>query len=118
MTSINREIIEIAYQQGIDALVVLIESIVKEQGNQIEKLSQRIKELEGQKAKSSKNSHKPPSGDGFGKQTKSLRKKSEKKTGGQAGHEGQNLAWEEQADTVVKHEVEACRVCGENLEER
>ena len=52
---------------------------MKEHGNQLQEISKRLEELENQKAKNSKNSHQPPSGDGFGKQTKSLRKKSERK---------------------------------------
>jgi transposase len=117
MPGIHREAIEIAYQEGFEAVVVLIEGIVKEQGKQVEKLIQRIEELENQKAKSSKNSHKPPSGDGFGKQTKSLRAKSNRRTGGQEGHKGGNLKWEEKADKIVRYEVTECGVCGEAISE-
>lgn len=113
----NRETIETAYQEGIEAVVLLIETLVNEQTKQIDKLVQRIEELENQKAKNSKNSDKPPSGDGFGKQTKSLRKMSDKKTGGQEGHKGQNLKWVETADQLIKHEVTECRVCGTGLRE-
>ena len=88
MSNINREYIKKAYEQGIEAIILLIESIVKEHGNQLQELSKRLEELENQKAKNSKNSHQPPSTDGFGKQTKSLRKKSERKVGGQEGHKG------------------------------
>jgi len=105
------------YEQGIEAIILLIESIVKEYGSQLEELSKRLEELENQKAKNSKNSHQPPSTDGFGKQTKSLRKKSERKVGGQDGHEGHNLAWQETADIVIKHEVVECQVCGYDLRE-
>jgi transposase len=111
MTFISREKIEIAYQEGIEAIILLIETL----DNQVSRLTQRIDELENQKSKNSSNSHKPPSGDGFGKQTKSLRVKSEKETGGQEGHKGENLKWVDQADEVIRHEVGACRVCGEDL---
>jgi transposase len=117
MSSISRESIEKAYEQGIEAIIVLIESIVKEYGRQVQELSKRLEELENQKAKNSKNSHQPPSTDGFGKQTKSLRKKSERKVGGQEGHEGHNLGWQETADIVIKHEVVECQVCGYDLSE-
>ena len=110
MKSICRAEIEKAYAEGLEAVITLIEGFVKE-------FSERIIELENQKAKNSKNSHKPPSGDGFGKQTKSLRKKSEKKTGGQEGHEGENLKWEETVDQLIQHTVTTCRVCGEDLRE-
>lgn len=117
MTNISRESIEKAYEQGIEAIVSLIESIVKDHGNQLQELSERVAELGDQKAKNSKNSHQPPAADGFGKQTKSLRKKSGLKVGGQEGHEGNNLGWQETADIVIKHEVVECRVCGHDLSE-
>ena len=117
MSNISREHIERAYEQGVEAIILLIDSIVKEYGSQLEELSKRLEELENQKAKNSKNSHQPPSTDGFGKQTKSLRKKSERKVGGQEGHEGHNLAWQETADIVIKHEIVACEVCGCDLRE-
>jgi transposase len=106
MTKISRETIEIAYQQGIEAVVGLILE-----------LATRIEELENQKAKNSKNSDKPPSGDGFGKQTKSLRAVTGKQSGGQEGHEGHNLRWVETSDQVIKHEVKACEKCGEDISE-
>lgn len=117
MTSLSRESIEKAYEQGIEAVIELIETIVKEQGKQLQELSKRLAEIENQKAKNSKNSDQPPSKDGFGKQTKSLRKKSERKVGGQEGHKGHNLGWQETPDMVIKHEVLECRICGQDLSE-
>lgn len=112
---ISRESIEKAYEQGIEAVIELIETIVKEHGKQLQEISKRLEELENKKAKNSKNSHQPPSTDGFGKQTKSLRKKSERKVGGQEGHEGHNLGWQETADIVIKHEINECEICGQDL---
>lgn len=53
-----------------------------------------IAELKRQLGMNSGNSSKPPSSDGYGKKPapKSLRGKSDKKSGGQKGHEGKNLA--------------------------
>lgn len=82
---------------------------------QIEKLESRVKELEGQISKNSRNSSKPPSGDGFGKKTKSLRVKSGRKTGGQPDHPGSTLEWSSQIDTVVVHKVEECQGCASSL---
>ena len=45
MTNISRESIEKAYEQGIEAIVSLIESIVKDHGNQLQELSERVAEL-------------------------------------------------------------------------
>jgi transposase len=120
MSPISRETIEIAYQAGVEAIIRLIEEQAKqiiEQAKQISELVKRIEELEDQKAKNSKNSDKPPSGDGFGKQTKSLRVPSGKQSGGQEGHKGHNLKWEENADTVIRHQAIACHGCGEDLRE-
>jgi len=115
MIFISREKIEIAYREGIEAIIALIEESNQEVTKKILELANRIEELENQKSKNSSNSHKPPSGDGFGKQTKSLRAKSEKKTGGQEGHKGENLKWVEISDEVIKHQVSECAGCGEDL---
>ena len=69
MKNISRAEIEKAYQEGVEAVIALIEGFVKE----VKEIRERVEELENQKSKNSKNSHKPPSVDGFGKQTKSLR---------------------------------------------
>ena len=108
MPNISREIIEAAYHRGVEAVIALM----KEQAKQISELLKRVEELENQKAKNSRNSDKPPSGDGFGKATKSLRVPSGKQTGGQEGH---NLKWVESPNRVIRHEVEACQNCGEGI---
>ena len=58
-------------------------------------LEGRIKKLENKQAKDSHNSSKPPSGDGFKKQkkTKSQRKKTNRKVGGQNGHQAIRYRW-------------------------
>src|SRR5579859_7722862 len=54
-------------------------------------LSEQLKTLQERLAKDSHNSHLPPSSDRFTRKPKSLRKKSEKKSGGQPGHRGSSL---------------------------
>src|SRR5260370_40407532 len=54
----------------------------------VEELSMQVHELLGRIAKDSSNSSKPPSTDGYAKKKRSLRQKSGKKPGGQAGHTG------------------------------
>lgn len=60
----------------------------------IDQLNATIKELKEKKNKNSRNSSKPPSSDGYEKPPapKSLRGESDKKPGGQKGHEGRNLS--------------------------
>jgi transposase len=102
------------YAQGEDAVVAMLLALLA----QIEKLEARVEELEGQISKNSRNSSKPPSGDGFGKKTKSLRVKSERKSGGQPEHPGSTLEWSDDADVVIEHKVEKCQCCGLSLEEQ
>jgi len=46
MPNISQEHIEKAYEQGIEAIILLIGSIVKEYGSQLEELRKRLEELE------------------------------------------------------------------------
>lgn len=69
-------------------------------------------------AKDSRNSSSPPSKDSTAskaKRTKSLRKKSTRKSGGQHGHEGNTLEFSQTPDEVVDLKSDYCRVCGEDL---
>lgn len=110
---ISREEIRAVYAQGEDAVIDLVEGALE----QIEKLESRVTELEGKLNKNSQNSSKPPSGDGFGKKTKSLRSKSDRKTGGQKDHPGSTLEWSSEVDVVMEHEVHHCKECGTSLEQ-
>lgn len=85
----------------------------------IQKLMERVKELEGQISKNSRNSSKPPGSDGLnkGNKTKSLRWKSGKKPGGQTGRLGKNLEQVETPDFIVIHTPDACTNCAYNLSE-
>ena len=78
----------------------------------IAELNQTIQELKEQLNKNSKNSSKPPSSDGYKKPApKSLRKSSEKKVGGQDGHQGIHLAVMTAPHEIVKHMPSACKGC-------
>ncbi len=108
---ISRDDIRAVYREGEDAVVSLVEGLL----GRIERLEALTKKLENQLKKDSRNSSKPPSGDGFKKRTKSLRKKSERPSGGQKGHPGSTLEWRETVDEVVLHTVSECQQCGHDL---
>lgn len=80
---------------------------------QVGQLQERVAELEGQLAKDSHNSSKPPSSDGLGRKPYSQRKPSGKKSGGQRGHVGHSLQMVESPDTLVSHRPSECAHCHE-----
>jgi len=101
-------------QAVIQAVVLFYESHYE---SRIQVLEARIKELEDQLCLNSKNSSKPPSSDDFNKPApKSLRQKSDRKAGGQKGHEGTNLKMVASPDAEKRHKVEICACCGKNLQ--
>lgn len=86
----------------------------------IEGLQKQVKELQDRLVKDSHNSSLPPSSDRFARQkkTKSLRKKSGKKVGGQPGHAGQTLELSAPPDQVIKlAPVNTCQHCQANVSE-
>jgi transposase len=109
---LSREEICAVYAQGEAAVIALVEGLLE----RIEQLEIRVKELENQISKNSRNSSKPPSGDGFGKRTRSLRGHSERPSGGQVGHPGTTLEWSDAVDWVERHPVRQCQGCGAGLE--
>ena len=114
----KREEIEKIYYQGKDAVVELVQGIIKEYTKKIEELTERIAALEKQLAKNSHNSSKPLSSDGLSKKkkrTKSRRKRTGKKSGGQEGHPGKTLNMSEDPDSKVKLSIKKCQCCGKSL---
>ena len=59
----------------------------------LEEVLRRLGEVEGQLAKDSHNSSKPPSSDSPGRKRQGQRHKSEKQMGGQPGHAGRTFLW-------------------------
>ena len=79
-------------------------------------LKVRVADLEARLRANSQNSSKPPSTDGPAKPaTRSLRKASKRKPGGQDGHRGQTLAQVADPDVIIRHEPSGCRDCGADL---
>ena len=83
-------------------------------------LRAEIVELKARLAANSRNSSRPSSSDGLAKpavdpKKRSLRKRSDKKQGGQKGHGGARLDRVAVADASVEHPPERCEQCGEGL---
>jgi transposase len=91
--------------------------LMQQMQEQIASLTQQVKDLQDRLAKNSHNSSLPPSSDRFVRQPKSLRKKSEKKTGGQEGHPGSTLQFSEVPEEVIEHLVRVCSSCQHDLRE-
>lgn len=73
----------------------------------------RMTQLQGQLAKNSTNSSKPPSSDGLSKPApKSLRTPGQNPNGGQKGHRGSTLRQSTQVDETVAHQAKThCSHC-------
>jgi transposase len=85
---------------------------------QVKALVAQVHELQARLAKDSHNSSKPPSSDGLARKTKSLRRKSGKKAGGQIGHRGETLRLVATPDTVVDHRPTVCAQCHTPLDDQ
>lgn len=87
----------------------------------ISRIEMGLKELRDRNAKDSSNSSKPPSSDTNKRKrtkvqkTKSLRKSSGKKPGGQVGHPGSYLKPSEDVDEEIRLIVEECVSCHQSL---
>ena len=97
-----------------DELFYLVNALL----DKVEELTNRVNQLESQLNKNSHNSNKPPSSDGLKKNstTKSLRKKSNKKSGGQIGHIGKTLKMNPNPDKITPLKICNCIKCGKNIE--
>src|SRR6266699_2966102 len=91
--------------------------LMQQMQEQIAALTQQVKDLQDRLAKDSHHSSLPPSSDRFVRQPKSLRTKSEKKSGGQEGHQGTTLRLSEAPDEVIEHRVTVCASCQHDLRE-
>ncbi|BCL84571.1 hypothetical protein ccbrp13_70360 [Ktedonobacteria bacterium brp13] len=82
---------------------------------QLVELTKQMQALQARVSKDSHNSSLPPSSDRFQRQPKSLRKKSEKKAGGQPGHTGNTLSLSSHPDQIFLARVERCEHCDADL---
>jgi transposase len=116
------------YAAGPEAVIALVEQLLANHAEQmaqlvaahqtqVAELTARIERLEARLNTDSHNSHKPPSSDGPAKlpPRRSQRRRSGKKSGGQAGHPGTTLLQVEQPDRVVAYRASTCTQCGSAL---
>jgi transposase len=87
--------------------------LVAELREEVAELRSEVKDLKSQLGKTSKNSNKPPSSDGYRKAAKLPKEKHSK--GGQKGHKGNTLKFSKEVDLVLKHELGAC-ICGSRVD--
>ncbi|MGI8535674.1 MAG: IS66 family transposase [Mycobacteriales bacterium] len=79
-------------------------------------LMDRVAELELRAGQTPRNSHKPPSSEGYEKPApRSRRERTDRRSGGQPGHEGRTLRQVQTPDEVVVHQPTACGSCGSSL---
>lgn len=102
-----------------DFVIQQLGELVKEQGLLIERLREEIVELKEEvrmlkKPKNSNTSSIPPSKD-EDRKTKSLRKKTGKKPGGQPGHQGSTLKMCSLPDKVIVHSPGFCQKCSKDM---
>ncbi len=100
----KEELVDICYD-----LFILVDQLAQ----QVQELRQEVDQLKRKKPKNSSNSSLPPSKDMFRLKNQSLRKKSDKKTGGQPGHKGETLQMSETPDETIRHMPDSkCSFCG------
>src|SRR5665647_1760643 len=111
-------------KETVDAkskMIVLLQEGYALKDELIDAQKDQIKNLEAENAllrqiKNSNNSHIPPSKDeNRVKKNQSLREKTDRKPGGQPGHEGTTLECSAQVDEVIKHSPGYCSCCGNDL---
>src|SRR5262245_60668976 len=117
----TNEDIHMAFEQGEAAVMALFHEVVTqvaELAQQLAKQGEVLQALQAHLAKTSRNSSKPPSSDGYSKvkRTDSLRKLGDKPKGGQPGHDGQTLMASDQPDRILTHEVPSCAHCQASLQ--
>ena len=115
------EEIHTAFEQGEAAVMAVFYAVatqVAALAQQLAKQDAVLQALQARLAKSSHNSSKPPSSDGYSKvkRTASLRKAGDKPNGGQPGHEGQTLMAVEHPERTVTHAVPLCAHCQASLQ--
>lgn len=98
----------------LNKIIIDLHKIIADQAKIIVDLNSRLDKLEN--PKNSRNSSIPPSHD-YSRplRTQSLREPSNKKLGGQPGHEGKTLEMTKNPDKIISHIPQFCTCCGRDL---
>lgn len=104
---------ELAVRDQANLLLVQDNAALREQ---LVELTDQVAELVRRLGQGPRNSHKPPSSEGYEKPApRSRRERTGRRPGGQPGHEGTTLRQVEVCDEVVVHRPAACSGCGQAL---
>ena len=110
-TDMNPDQLERMDKEGLLVIILALKKQLAEQ-------AALIQELRDQLAKNSRNSGKPPSSDGLKKpRTRSLRRKTGRRSGGQEGHEGHTLQMVVHPDHIERHYATRCPYCVTDLKD-
>ncbi len=109
---------EAVYDAGREACVEFLIELTARYERQVTRLEARIERLEEKLRESSQNSSRPPSADPPGRSPQSKGSPSDRKQGGQPGHEGttRKLLAESELDEVIDHWPVSCSGCGQGLD--
>ncbi len=105
---------ELIQQQQV--VLSKLNAVIQQHDERMSNLSEQLQAVQNRLAKDSHNSHLPPSSDRFGRKPKSLRQKSEKPSGGQAGHPGASLPFSSTPDEIIEQQVDRCEACQQDLQ--
>ena len=110
LDQLDREQLKQLDRESLIGVILILQQQLTEQ-------QELIQQLQGQLAKDSHNSSKPPSSDSPKKgRRKSLRRAGQRPRGGQRGHKGRTLMQVAEPDHVIVHELADCPHCQTKLE--
>lgn len=107
--------------EELKVLILKLNCEVDNLKNEVAQLKQENSKLKEELSlyknqKNSNNSHVPPSQDPNRLiKNRSLREKTDRKPGGQPGHEGKTLEFSNTVDVILKHTPNYCKCCGKDL---
>ena len=103
-------------REALVSMILALRQRAQELEKTVTEYAVAIQSLRDQLARDSRNSGKPPSSDGLKKpRTRSLRRKTGRRSGGQKGHKGQTLKKVAQPDHIQTHEALVCPHCATDL---